>query len=392
MPDAPMPAPTFIPFAVPDLTDAEALAVAQVVRDGWINTGPRAKAFEAEFSAAVGAQHAVAVNSCTAALHVAYEALGLHAGDEVLVPAMTFTSTAAMAWHLGAKPVLVDVRPDDETIDPHAAERAVTPRTKLIVPVHFAGQPCDLDAILDLARRKNLRVVEDAAHAFPASYKGRAIGTFGDVTCFSFYSTKTITCVEGGMACTQHDDLAARMRIMSLHGISKDAWKRYTAEGSWFYEVLAPGYKYNLTDLAAAMGRVQLSRAHEMLDKRTSIAKRYLDAFSHDDALICPTVHADRTTSWHLFVLRLRLEALSITREKFIDELKARGIGTSVHYVPLHLHPAYRDALGCRPGDFPNAEDAYRRTISLPIFSKMTDAEVQRVLEAVTDLARTHRR
>ena len=387
MPDLP-----FLPFAVPDLTEAEADAVAQVVRDGWINTGPRAKAFETEFAAAVGAKHAVAVNSCTAALHVACEALGLHAGDEVLVPTMTFTSTAAVAWHLGARPVLVDIRPDDETIDLDAAERAVTPRTKLIAPVHFAGQPCDLDNVLDLARRKNLRVVEDAAHAFPASYHGRPIGTFGDVSCFSFYSTKTITCVEGGMACTEHDELAARMRIMALHGISKDAWKRYTAEGSWYYEVLAPGYKYNLTDLAAAMGRVQLSRAREMLARRTAIAERYLAAFASHDALVCPTVHPDRTTSWHLFVLRLRLEALALTREKFIDELKARGIGTSVHYIPLHLHPAYRDAFGYKPGDFPVAEEAYRRTISLPIFSKMTDDEVQRVVDAVTDLARTHRR
>jgi perosamine synthetase len=387
MPDLP-----FIPFAVPDLTEAEADAVAQVVRDGWINTGPRAKAFEAEFAAAVGAKHGVAVNSCTAALHVAYEALGLKAGDEIVVPTMTFTSTAAVAWHLGARPVLVDVRADDETIDLAAVERAVTSRTKAIVPVHFAGQACDLAGLLELARGKGLRVVEDAAHAFPAAYRGKPIGTFGDVTCFSFYSTKTITCVEGGMACTEDDELAARMRIMALHGISKDAWKRYTAEGSWYYEVLAPGYKYNLTDLAAAMGRVQLSRAQAMLERRRSVARRYLEAFGADDALVCPTVHADRDHSWHLFVLRLRLEALSITRERFIDELKARGIGTSVHYIPLHLQPAYRDAFGYRPGDFPVAEDAYRRTISLPIFSKLTDDEVQRVIEAVVGLARAYRR
>ncbi|MBI5502692.1 MAG: DegT/DnrJ/EryC1/StrS family aminotransferase [Deltaproteobacteria bacterium] len=382
----PNPSPPFIPFAVPDLTEAEATAVADVVRDGWINTGPRAKAFEAEFAAAVGAKHGVAVNSCTAALHLAYEALGLHPGDEILVPTMTFTSTAATAWHLGAKPVLVDIRENDETIDVEKAERAVTPRTKAIAPVHYGGQACELDALLDLARRKNLRVVEDAAHAFPASYKGRPIGTFGDVTCFSFYSTKTITTAEGGMACTQDDDLAARMRIMSLHGISKDAWKRYTSEGSWYYEVLAPGFKYNLTDLAAAIGRVQLARAQEMLRKREAIAKRYLEAFDDNDALIVPTVLPDRTHAWHLFSLRLRLEALSLSRDTFLDELKARGIGTSVHYIPLHLQPCYRETFGYRPGDFPVAEDAYRRSVSLPIYSKMSDADVDRVINAILDV------
>ena len=382
----------FLPFAVPDLTEEEVEAVAAVVRDGWINTGPRAKAFEQEFTAAVGAKHGVAVNSCTAALHVAYDAIGAKAGDEVLVPAMTFTSTAAMVRHLGAKPVIVDVRADDETIDVDLAERAITPRTKAIVPVHYAGQACELDRVLDLAKRKNLRVVEDAAHAFPAKYRGRMIGTFGDVTCFSFYSTKTITTAEGGMACTQNDEWAARMRIMSLHGISKDAWKRYTAEGSWFYEVTAPGYKYNLTDIAAALGRVQLKRAHDMLERRAAIARRYLDAFGGMDALICPTVRPECEHAWHLFILRLRTELLTIPREKFIDELKARGIGTSVHYIPLHLHPWCREELGSKPGDFPVAEDAYRRTISLPIYSKMTDGDVARVIEAVGDIAKKNRR
>jgi perosamine synthetase len=362
------------------------------VREGWINTGPRAKAFEGEFAAAVGARHAVAVNSCTAALHVAYEAIGLRPGDEILVPAITFSSTASVACHLGARPVIVDVRRDDHNIDAAAAERRVGPRTRAIVPVHFAGQACDIDAVLDLARRRGLRVVEDAAHAFPARYKGRTIGAFGDVTCFSFYSTKTITTAEGGMACTESDDLASRMRIMSLHGMSKEAWKRYAAEGSWFYEVIAPGYKYNLTDVAAAMGRVQLRRAGAMRERRAAIAARFRAAFASVEAIDLPAVHADREHAWHLFVVRLRPGVLSIGRDRLVEELKERGIGTSVHFIPLHLHPYYRDALGHRPGDFPVAEDLYARCISLPVYSKMSDADADRVVDAVVDLARLHRR
>jgi len=382
----------FLPFSLPDITAAEADAVTGALRSGWLSTGPRVRRFEVEFATRVGAKHAVAVNSCTAAMHLALEAVGVGPEDEVVVPTMTFAATAEVVRYLGARPVLVDVRAADHAIDPVAAERAVTPRTRAILPVHYGGKPCDLEPILALARTRNLVVIEDAAHAFPARWHHRAIGSIGDITCFSFYATKTITTGEGGMATTERDDWAERMRIMSLHGISKDAWKRYTAEGSWYYEIVAPGFKYNMGDLAAALGLVQLARADEMLARRRRIARAYFDAFHSNDALelLDPGPFDDH--AWHLFVVRLRPETLRIDRGRFIEELKTRGIGTSVHFIPLHLHPYYRRTYGYEPGDFPVALDCYQRSISLPIYSKMTDDDVHRVIEAVTDLTRQHRR
>lgn len=384
--------PSFLPFAVPDITDAERTEVLAALDSGWITTGPRTKRFEAEFAARVGARHGIAVNSCTAAMHLALEAVGVGPGDEVIVPTTTFAATAEVVRYLGATPVLVDIRAADHCIDPAAVEKAVTPRTKAILPVHYAGRACDLGAILDVARSRKLVVVEDAAHAFPARWNGRPIGSVGDITCFSFYATKPITTGEGGMATTDRDDWAERMRIMSLHGISKDAWKRYTVEGSWYYEILAPGFKYNMTDVAAAMGLAQLARADEMLARRRQIARAYTAAFAANDALelLDPGPFDDH--AWHLFVIRLRPATLAIDRARFIEELKVRGIGTSVHFIPLHLHPYYRDTYGYRPEAFPVALDCYRRSISLPIYSKMTDADVDRVTSAVLELSRTHRR
>jgi dTDP-4-amino-4,6-dideoxygalactose transaminase len=382
----------FLPFALPDITEREIAEVADALRSLWITTGPRAKELEKLFAQAVGAQHAVAVNSCTAALHLALEALGVKEGDEVIVPTMTFAATAEVVRYMNARPVLVDVLAADQQMDPAAFERAITQRTRAVIPVHFGGAACDMDRILEVAQARNVKVIEDAAHAFPASHAGRPVGSIGDVTCFSFYATKTITTGEGGMAVTDSAEWADRMRVMSLHGISKDAWKRYTAEGSWYYEIVAPGFKYNMTDVAAAMGLVQLSRAQEMLARRRAIARRYTEAFSRSDCFELLEVRDFDGHAWHLFVIRLVEGALSIDRNRFIGELKALGIGTSVHFIPLHVHPYYRDTYGHAPPDFPVALDCYERSLSLPIYSRMTDADVDRVVSAVGDLALRFRR
>jgi dTDP-4-amino-4,6-dideoxygalactose transaminase len=377
-----------VPFALPDITDREINEVVAALRSGWITTGPRAKDFEKRFAAHVGAEHAVAMNSCTAALHLALEAIGLTRGDEVILPTLTFAATAEVVRYFDAKPVLVDVLRDDHQIDPAAVERALTPRTKAVIPVHFAGQACDLDAILSIAKAKGIRVIEDAAHSFPTTYKGKTVGGIGDVTCFSFYATKPLATGEGGMATTNNAEWAERMRIMSLHGISKDAWKRYSAEGNWYYEIVAPGYKYNMTDVAAAMGLAQLERTTEMLEKRTAIAARYFQAFSSESALELPLVRTESSHSWHLFVVRLRPGQLRIDRAQFVSEVKARGIGCSVHFIPLHMHPYYRETYGTSSSAFPVATDLYERSLSLPIYSKMTEAEVSRVVAAVIDVNR----
>jgi perosamine synthetase len=384
--------PQFLPFALPDISEDEIASVVESLRSGWITTGPKAKEFERRFADAVGAPHGVMVNSCTAALHLALEAVGVKAGDEVIVPTVTFAATAEVVRYFGATPVLVDVRPHDHNVDPVAIERAITPKTRAIVPVHFGGVPADMDEIAAIAKPRGLAVVADAAHCFPGSYKGRNVGTLADVSCFSFYATKTITTAEGGAAVTANADWADRMRIMSLHGISRDAWKRYTAEGSWYYEIVAPGYKYNLTDLAAAIGLGQLARAEAMMERRRAIADAYDAAFRDVAAFERMARPADRTHAHHLYVLKLRDGALDIDRDRFIQALKERGIGTSVHFIPLHIHPYYREAFGYRPEQLPVALDLYRRSVSLPIYSKMTEAEVARVVDAVLEVASAHRR
>ncbi|BDG06315.1 DegT/DnrJ/EryC1/StrS family aminotransferase [Anaeromyxobacter oryzae] len=384
-----MTSPAFIPFALPDLTSAELDAVTDVLRSRWITTGPRAKEFEARFGAAVEAAHCVAVSSCTAALHLALEAARVRPADEVIVPTMTFAATAEVVRYLGAVPVLVDVRASDHNVDVAAIERAITPRTRAIVPVHFGGVPADMDEIVALARSRDLPVVADAAHAFPCRYKGRNVGTLADVTCFSFYATKTITTGEGGAVVTGSAGWAERMRLMSLHGISHDAWKRYTAEGSWYYEIVAPGFKYNLGDIAAALGLAQLARAEAMCARREAIARRYDDAFREDEAIELLTCPADRTNAHHLYVIKL---VPPVDRNRFIEELRARGIGASVHFIPLHEHPYYRDTYGYLPESFPVAHDAYTRSISLPIYSAMTDAQVDRVIDTVLELSGAQRR
>ena len=382
----------FLPFALPDIHESEITAVADVLRSGWITTGARTREFEAAFASAVSAPHAVMLNSCTAALHLALEALGLQAGDEVVVPTLTFAATAEVVRYFGATPVLVDVRASDHNLSPEAFERAIGPRTRAVLPVHFAGVPCDMDEIVSIARAKGVHVVDDAAHAFPCSYRGRPVGTLADITCFSFYATKTITTGEGGAAVTANEEWAARMRIMALHGISRDAWKRYTAEGSWYYEIVAPGYKYNLTDIASALGLGQLARAHEMLARRRAIAGVYDRALAPLGVFETLVQPADRGNAHHLYVLKLAPGALRIDRAAFLEELKALGIGASVHFIPLHLHPYYRDTFGYTPDALPVARDVYERCFSLPLYSRMSDDDVARVVEAVVDVVARNRR
>jgi perosamine synthetase len=291
-----------------------------------------------------------------------------------------------------AKLVLVDCESDTLNLDAAKIEAAITAKTKAIVPVHMAGHPCDMNGIMDVAARRKLRVVEDAAHALPAGYRDQAIGTIGDITCFSFYATKTITTGEGGMATTANSKWAEKMRIMSLHGISHDAWKRYTREGSWYYEVLYPGFKYNLTDLAAAIGSEQLKKCSEFWKARRRIAMIYAKAFAELDSVRVPACRSDVQHAWHLFVIQLDLPRLKINRNQFVDALKEKEIGTSVHFIPLHLHPYYRDKFGHKPADFPNASAAFERIISLPIYPCMTEADVEKVVSAVRDIARQYRR
>jgi dTDP-4-amino-4,6-dideoxygalactose transaminase len=503
---------TFLPFALPDTDQSEIDQIAEAVRSGWVTTGPKTRQFETEFAAAVGAKYAVAVNSCTAAMHLALEAVGLgreaastlpsvagqalrhssgqastlpsvagqalrHSSGQALVltTPYTFAATAEVVRYFDAVPVFVDVEPDTLNIDPDLLAEAVEAltnderrrtkdawlppslrggrrsavggRLKALLPVHVAGLPADLDAIYAIAAEYGLAVVEDAAHAFPAQYKGRTIGGRSSVTsrqspdghasripvlskaegthpcpepgrrdaslvtpqnpelrtqssrlktlsavCFSFYATKPITTGEGGMLCTEDPALAERCRVMALHGISQDAWKRYTAAGSWYYEIVAPGYKYNMTDIAAAMGLAQLRKADRMWRRRRQIAEAYNQAFGSIPELQIPADRADCQHAWHLYVLRLNLEELTISRDQFIQELKARNIGASVHFIPLHLHPYYRETYGYRPSDFPVATREYQRAVSLPIYSRMSDADIEDVVGAVVGIVRAYRK
>ena len=380
----------YLPFALPDLDGTEIARIQQVLESGWLTTGPETRQFESAFARYVGAGHAVAVNSCTAAMHLALEAVGLRAGDEVITTPYTFAATAEVVRYFGARPVFVDIDPASLNIRPDLVAQAITERTRAIIPVHIAGLPADMDGILAAARPRHVPVIEDAAHAFPARYKGRLIGSIGDITCFSFYATKTITTGEGGMICTNNAAWAERCRIMSLHGISKDAWKRYTAEGSWYYEIVAAGYTYNMTDVAAAMGLAQLAKAERMWRRRQEIARRYSAAFGARPELQTPPAPTDCEHAWHLYVLRLNPGALQIDRAQFVEELKGRNIGSSVHFIPLHLHPYYRDTYGYRPEELPAAFNEYRRALSLPIYSKMSDQDVDDVIAAVLDIVQIY--
>lgn len=381
----------FLPFHVPDIGEEEIQSVVETLRSGWLTTGIKTKQFEEEFAEFIGAQHAVAVNSCTAALHLALEAVGVTAGDEVIVPTMTFAATAEVVHYCRALPVLVDCQGDTLNIDVEALEQAISSKTKAIIPVHFAGQPCQMDRIVELARSRNIKVIEDAAHALPAKYQGRMVGTLGDITCFSFYATKTMTTGEGGMATTENSEWAERMRILSLHGISRDAVNRYTPEGSWYYEICYPGYKYNLTDMASALGIPQLGKCHDFAKIRHQYAMLYNEAFKDIPEIILPHVNKDIEHAWHLYVIQLDLDRLRIGRDEIIDLLKQQGIGTSVHFIPLHLHPFYRSNTYAG-GNFPVANQVFKRIISLPIYPKMKNVDIHRVIDVLTKLLQKNRR
>jgi dTDP-4-amino-4,6-dideoxygalactose transaminase len=378
----------FLPFHVPSIGDEEASEVVKVLRSGWLTTGPKVHAFETAFARYIGTPHAVAVNSCTAALHLALDAIGLAEGDEVLVPTMTFAATAEVVLYFKACPVLVDSEPDTLNIDPAGLERAITPRTRAVIPVHYAGHACDMTRILEIARVHRLKVIEDAAHALPAAYNKQRIGTFGELACFSFYATKTLCTGEGGMVVTANPEYAENVRIMSLHGISKEAWKRYSAEGSWYYEISRPGFKYNMTDIAAAIGLVQLRKCHQMWEARREIAGIYSQALRELDEIVTPETRSDVEHAWHLYPIRLDLERLRISRAQFIAMLREHNIGTGVHFIPLHLHPFYRDKYHYRPQDFPNALYAYERLVSLPIYPAMTERDALDVVAVVYDVVK----
>ena len=381
-----------VPFHVPYLDKQEIRAVTEALESGWITTGPMTRSFEDAFAAYIGARHALAVSSCTAALHLSLEAIGLQEGDEVLVPTVTFTATAEVVTYFQAKPVLVDVDPVHFNLSLQDAERKLTPRTRAIIPVHFAGHPCAMDQVLDFAAANSLTVIEDAAHAIPAKYRGRNVGTLSPLTAFSFYATKTLTTGEGGMVTTDDEAFAERIRLMRLHGMSRDAWKRYTAEGSWRYEICEAGYKYNMTDPQAALGLVQLSKCDEMWRSRVEIARKYDSALHNLEAVRVPHVSPDVQHAWHLYVILIEPSALRIHRDRVIEELKQLAIGTAVHFIPLHLHPYYQRVWGYRPGQFPTAEAYFERCISLPIYPGMTDEDVARVVEGVHDIAARFRR
>jgi dTDP-4-amino-4,6-dideoxygalactose transaminase len=379
-------ATNFLPFSRALIEEDEINAVVEVLRSGWLTTGPRVREFEAAFAKYIGSEHAVALGSCTAALNLALAAIGIGEADEVIIPTMTFASTAEVVLYFKARPVLVDCAPGTFHIDPQQIERAITSRTKAIIPVHYAGHACDMDAILDIAQRHGLKVIDDAAHALPARYRGKMVGTLADITCFSFYATKTMTTGEGGMITTPNQEYAERIRMLSLHGISKDAWKRYTAEGSWRYDILEMGYKYNLTDMQAAIGIAQLAKCDRMCARRNALAARYDEALQKLEAFKLTVVPEGLSHAWHLYVIQVNSACLRIDRDRVIEELKLRGIGTSVHFIPLHLHTLYQ-GLGYRRGQFPNAEERFQGAISLPLFAAMSDEESGRVIEALHDIA-----
>jgi len=376
---------TFLPFSPPTISEEEIAAVADTLRSDWITTGPKTKRFESEFAHYLGAESALALNSCTAGLHLALVALDIGPGDEVITTPMTFCSSVNVIEHVGARPVLADIEPETLAIDPARVAEAITPRTRAIMPVHYAGHPADMGPLVELARQHGLYLIEDAAHALPATYHGQRIGTIGDLTAFSFYATKNLTTAEGGML-TGAPELIEHARVLSLHGMSRDAWKRYDANGSWYYEVVAPGFKYNMTDIQAAIGLVQLQRLETMQQRRREIVAQYNAAFGSLDALQIPTERPGAESAWHLYVLRLHLDRLTIDRARFIEELRARNIGTSVHFIPIHLHPYYRDKYGFAPDDFPVAYGEYQRLISLPLHPGLTDEDVQDVIAAVIDV------
>lgn len=381
----------FLPFSPPLLGPEEIAEVVDTLKGTWITTGPKTRRFEEEFAARFNAKKALALNSCTAGLHTALATLDIGRDDEVITTPLTFCATCNVIEHVGAKPVLVDVEPDTLNINAAGIEAAITPKTKAIMPVHYAGHPVDLDAINEIARRHNVHVIEDAAHPISAKYKGRFIGSGDNPTAFSFYATKNMTTAEGGML-TGTPEFIDRARIISLHGMSKDAYKRYDKGGSWSYEVVYPGFKYNMTDIQAAIGLCQLKKLDSFQKRRREVVARYQEAFGKSEFFQTPVERAEVESAWHLYVLRLNLGTLQIDRDQFIEELKQRNIGSSVHFIPIHRHPYYRDKYGYSQEAFPVAYENYRRMISLPLHAGMSDQDATDVIEATFDIAQRHKR
>ena len=379
----------FLPFAPPNIGDAEIAEVSDALRSGWITTGPKTKQFEADFAAYLGAPSALAVSSGTAAMHLALVVHGIGPGDEVITTPMTFCSTVSVIEHVGARPILVDVQPDTLNIDPDLVAAAVTDRTRAILPVHYGGHPVALDRLQQIAHSHSLAVIEDAAHALPARYDDRLIGSGENLVAFSFYATKNLTTAEGGML-TGATELIARAEVAHLHGMDRDAWQRYGQGGSWYYEIVMPGFKYNMSDLQAALGLAQLRRLNDMQTRRLEIVSRYHEAFTDLDAVELPIQRNTAESAWHLYPIRLRLEALNIDRNRFIEEMTVRNIGTSVHFIPIHLHPYYRDKYGWRRDDFPQTIAAYERLVSLPLHSGLSDTDVADVVAAVRAIITAH--
>jgi len=387
-----------IPFFKPSIGKPEIEEVVDCLQSGWLTTGPKTKRFEQEFGSYMQRQHAVAVNSCTAALHLALDAIGLKAGQRVVVPTLTFAATAEVVRYFNAVPLFVDCRSDDLNLDVTDARQRIESalargeEVAAIIPVHYGGQIGDVAGVKTLAREYHLRVIEDAAHCCPAYYRDnetspwKTVGTEAAISCFSFYANKAITTGEGGMACTDSAEYADRMRIMSLHGISRDAWKRYTAEGSWYYEIIAPGYKYNLTDIAASIGLHQLRKADELHQRRSQWARLYSALLGDVEELVLPTVMPNRIHSWHLFPIRLKSDQFGLDRAEVISELKKAGIGTSVHWMPLHMHPYYRQQLGCEPSDYPCATAIYPELITLPLYPDLTAEDVKYVCQHLKNI------
>jgi len=386
-----------VPFAIPECGAEEIEEVAAVIESGWLTTASRCAQFEKDFAGFVGAKHALVVNSATAALHLGLEALGIKAGDKVLVPTFTFTATAEVVRYLGADPVFVDCDRETFCINTTHIDNAVegerlklkTGKLKAIIPVHFGGHPCQIDPILEFAKKGGLRVMEDAAHAIPTRYKGHLVGTFGDVTCFSFYANKTMTTGEGGMLCTDDDEIAKRVKVMRLHGINRDVWDRFSTGASWEYDVVAPGFKYNMPDINAALGIHQLKKVELFREKRERIARIYYEELGKMPGLILPRLHCDiKDHSWYIFVVLIDRGNTKggIGRNEFIDEMTKRNIGTSVHYKPLHRMTYYREKYGLKPEMFPNAEWVFERCVSLPMFSAMTDEQLEYVVDNIKDI------
>ena len=371
-----------IPFHKTHTTDEEINAAVDAIKSGWLTMGPKTVDFENKFKDFIKTSNAVSMNSATAALHLSLKAIGLQRDDEVILPTNTFVATAEVVTYFDAIPVLCDIEENTHNIDVSKIEALITAKTKAIMPVHFAGQPCDMDEIYALASKYKLKVIEDAAHSMPSSYKGVSIGALEqtDITCFSFYATKTLSTGEGGMATTFNDTYAKSMKINRLHGISKDAWDRYTTKGAWYYEIVDNGCKYNTTDINSSIGLVQLRKQNVLRSKREIIANKYNEAFKSEGNIILPFLKEDRITSWHLYVIKIE------NRDEIIEKLKASGVGCSVHFIPVHKHPYYKNKYGYKNEDYPIANKVFDKSLSLPIYPDMSDEEIEYVILKVKEI------